>query len=58
MAGPIISGGKPLTEALFVVVLVSLLVMLMSPQLTSIVVGKLPLLAPMIGWLHHALNPK
>jgi hypothetical protein len=58
MAGPIISGGKPRTEALFVVALVSLLLVLMSPQLTSMVVRALPRLAPLFGWLHHALDSK
>lgn len=58
MAGPIISGGKPRLEALFFIALVSLFGVLLSPELTSMVLRKLPWLAPLFDWLNHALNSK
>lgn len=58
MAGPIISGGNPRLEALFVIALISLLFVLMSPELTSMVVGKLPWLVPVFNWLHRVLDSK
>jgi hypothetical protein len=51
MAAPLISGAKPRLEALFVVAIISLIFVLMSPQLTSTVLEKLPWLTPTFGWL-------
>jgi hypothetical protein len=56
MAGPIISGGSPWLEALFLVALVSLLFVMMSPQLTSMIVANVPWLAPVLDWLHRVLD--
>ncbi len=43
MAGPIIFGGKPeASKALLFVALVALLLVLMSPRVTSMIVRKLP----------------
>jgi len=56
MGGPIISGGKPRLEALFLVALVTLLCVLMSPQLTAMILGYVPQLAPVLDWLHRVLD--
>jgi hypothetical protein len=58
MAGPIISGGSPRMEALFVIALISLLLVVMSPELASMVLRRLPWFAPLFGWIQHALNSK
>jgi hypothetical protein len=51
MAGPIMSGGKPRLEVLLFVVLVALLLVLMSPRFTSMIVRKLPWIAPLFHTL-------
>lgn len=56
MGGPIISGGKPWQEALFLVAFVSLLFVPMSPELTSMLLRHVPWLAPVLDWLHRVLD--
>lgn len=53
MAGPILAGEHPRMQAFLIVVLVALGCILLSPDLTAMVVGKLPWLAPVLGWLHQ-----
>ena len=56
MAGPIIAGEHPLMDALLILVLIALACVLMSQQLTAMVVEKIPWLAPVFGWLHQILD--
>jgi hypothetical protein len=56
MAGPIIAGDHPFMDGLSILVLIILGCVLMSPELSAMVVGKVPWLAPVFGWLHQHLD--
>ena len=54
--GPIISGGNPKIEAFCIIVLVSLFFVLISPEITSMVLNQVPWLAHVLDWLHRVLD--
>ena len=56
MPGPIISGGNPKLEALLFIALFCVFAVLISPELTSMVLNRMPWLAPVLHWLHHVLD--
>jgi len=58
MAGPIISGGSPRLEAFLGMALVVLIVVIMTPEFSSLVLERLPWLAPLFHWLDQILEPK
>ncbi len=59
MPGPILStGGNTWLQGIFVVALIALFCVLMSPQLTSMIVSHAPWLAPVLGALHHVLDKR
>lgn len=56
MAGPIIAGEHPRTQAFLMLALIALACVLISPELTARVLGRFPWLAPVFGWLHQHLD--
>lgn len=56
IAGPIISGGNPRLEALLAIALLVLLALVMIPEFGSMVLEKLPWLAPLFHWSLHILD--
>lgn len=56
MAGPIISGGNPRLEALLFFALLVAIVVIGMPEFSSIVLHKLPWLAPLFNWLRPILE--
>ena len=56
MPGPIMSAGNIWLEGASLVVLIALLCVLMSPELTAMIVDRVPWLAHVFGWLHQVLD--
>lgn len=53
MAGPIVSVGKPWLEALFLIGLVFLGCMLMTPETANILLHKISWFGSVISWVRH-----
>jgi hypothetical protein len=58
MAGPIISGGNPRIEAFVCLLLIVLAMVIMVPELTSLVVSKVPWIAPFLYWLRDMMDKR
>jgi hypothetical protein len=58
MGGPIISGGNPRIEAFVFLLMVVLGMVIMVPELTALVVSKIPWAAPFLYWLRDAMDKR